>query len=261
MTNLATKNGSLILKDGSIAENCGCCESGWYCCPSVSTCQHGLRAVVTVTAHDYTMKYSRADAVWKPDLYTSGGTTVSRASVNVINGAAISGTFQVPLTFFADGSGYYYGTLTYPADDVGCSGAELRVGIAGNSLTVSASFSQYRWWEQNQSDTPPSFKSLGDMKCTFLSYGNTNNAGGNAYGAYAHEGPGPVNNPNAEATIEGGCLPVWQSFEMSAKLPYFSEFDKWPGASSDSGLYLGGTESLAFVGSQDIVFSVSIEPV
>ena len=27
---LATKNGSLIVKDGQIAENCGCC-GGWYC--------------------------------------------------------------------------------------------------------------------------------------------------------------------------------------------------------------------------------------
>lgn len=28
---LATKNGSLILKDGKLAENCNCC--GWYCFP------------------------------------------------------------------------------------------------------------------------------------------------------------------------------------------------------------------------------------
>jgi hypothetical protein len=27
---LATKNGSIIVKDGKLAENCGCCE-GWYC--------------------------------------------------------------------------------------------------------------------------------------------------------------------------------------------------------------------------------------
>ena len=28
---LATKNGSLIVKSGSLAENCNCCSSGWYC--------------------------------------------------------------------------------------------------------------------------------------------------------------------------------------------------------------------------------------
>jgi hypothetical protein len=29
---LATKNGSIIVKDGRLAENCGCC-GGWYCYP------------------------------------------------------------------------------------------------------------------------------------------------------------------------------------------------------------------------------------
>jgi len=28
---LATKNGSFIVKSGSIAEDCNCCASGWYC--------------------------------------------------------------------------------------------------------------------------------------------------------------------------------------------------------------------------------------
>lgn len=30
MTNIATKNGSIIVKDGSVAEDCNCC-GGWYC--------------------------------------------------------------------------------------------------------------------------------------------------------------------------------------------------------------------------------------
>lgn len=30
MTNIATKNGSVVVKDGSVAENCNCCV-GWYC--------------------------------------------------------------------------------------------------------------------------------------------------------------------------------------------------------------------------------------
>ena len=29
---LAIKNGLLIVKNGSIAENCSCCGGGWYCC-------------------------------------------------------------------------------------------------------------------------------------------------------------------------------------------------------------------------------------
>ena len=34
---LATKNNALIVKDGKLAENCGCC-GGWYCCDS---CEFG----------------------------------------------------------------------------------------------------------------------------------------------------------------------------------------------------------------------------
>jgi hypothetical protein len=33
---IASKSGGLILKDGALATNCGCC-GGWYCCPSLYT--------------------------------------------------------------------------------------------------------------------------------------------------------------------------------------------------------------------------------
>jgi hypothetical protein len=42
---IATKNGSLIVKDGSIAENCECC-GGWYC---DSVCQEVTRRGLTVS--------------------------------------------------------------------------------------------------------------------------------------------------------------------------------------------------------------------
>jgi hypothetical protein len=41
---LATKNGSLIVKDGLLAENCGCC-GGWYC--------DGLRFPVSVSVSGF----------------------------------------------------------------------------------------------------------------------------------------------------------------------------------------------------------------
>jgi len=37
MTSIATKNGSLIVKDGSVAENCNCC-GGWYCYQGTCPC-------------------------------------------------------------------------------------------------------------------------------------------------------------------------------------------------------------------------------
>lgn len=39
---LATKNGSLIVKSGSIAENCNCCAGGWYCFNQCDSCPAGI---------------------------------------------------------------------------------------------------------------------------------------------------------------------------------------------------------------------------
>jgi len=44
---IATKNGAIIVKDGKLAENCGCCGD-WYCCPS-NLCPQDAIASVTVT--------------------------------------------------------------------------------------------------------------------------------------------------------------------------------------------------------------------
>lgn len=43
---IATKNGSIIVKDGSVGTDCGCC-GGWYCCPD-EACAY--EDIVSVTA-------------------------------------------------------------------------------------------------------------------------------------------------------------------------------------------------------------------
>lgn len=52
---LATKNNAIILKDGQIAENCGCC-GGWYC-DDCTSCEGGaipsvINALFTMTVND-----------------------------------------------------------------------------------------------------------------------------------------------------------------------------------------------------------------
>ena len=50
---LATKNGSIIVKDGKLAENCGCC-GGWYCCASRSCLADDITSIkVSITAEDW----------------------------------------------------------------------------------------------------------------------------------------------------------------------------------------------------------------
>jgi hypothetical protein len=42
MTPIATKNNAIILKDGKLAENCGCCEE-WYCDQQYGACCNGTQ--------------------------------------------------------------------------------------------------------------------------------------------------------------------------------------------------------------------------
>jgi hypothetical protein len=50
---LATKNGSIIVKDGLLAENCGCC-GGWYCCADKACVLDGITsATIQISAANY----------------------------------------------------------------------------------------------------------------------------------------------------------------------------------------------------------------
>jgi len=65
MTPIATKNGSIIVKDGKLAENCGCCGSGFSCsCTAPSQMQIEFAnntiqslAIVVVTQAAYTAAF------------------------------------------------------------------------------------------------------------------------------------------------------------------------------------------------------------
>jgi len=53
MTSIATKNNALIVKDGLLAENCGCC-GGWVCCASRSCLADDITSIkVSITAEDW----------------------------------------------------------------------------------------------------------------------------------------------------------------------------------------------------------------
>jgi len=89
---LATKNGSLIVKSGSIAESCSCCAptAGWYCCASRSCLPDNINAItVTVTAEDW-------------HEYSAGSATGFRGSV-------LTAPFTLP-RMIVDTSGVNFGT-------------------------------------------------------------------------------------------------------------------------------------------------------
>jgi len=81
MTPIATKNNAIILKDGKLAENCGCC-GGWYCCYSEACPQDAIASVTaSITAQDYLQ--------WATGQYS--GATWYHTSLGVL-GSAYNGT-------------------------------------------------------------------------------------------------------------------------------------------------------------------------
>jgi hypothetical protein len=84
---LATKNGAIIIKDGKLAESCGCC-GGWYCCFSPECAADSISSVsVTITASDYLQ--------WTRTVPASGsGIPYNNTSVGFL-GSAYAGTFSL----------------------------------------------------------------------------------------------------------------------------------------------------------------------
>lgn len=86
MTNLAAKNNALIVKDGKIAENCGCC-GGWYCCQAPACAADTVASVTaTFTVPSYLRQtYWNQTSPWALKEYTSVG----------VDGSALSGVYTL----------------------------------------------------------------------------------------------------------------------------------------------------------------------
>ena len=122
---LATKNNAIIVKDGLLAESCGCC-GGWYCCLSSSCLVADITSVtVSITAETYVRK-------WRYD-WTSGN---SRLNVTqVFKGGAYSGTFTLPLTSNPSVTNSKTFYSLFPTNPSGCTDSiTVEVFTAGVSL-------------------------------------------------------------------------------------------------------------------------------
>jgi hypothetical protein len=83
MTNIATKNGQLLVKDGKLQTDCGCC-GGWYCCPAAACIQDHINNVtVTLRSEDW---YLRSFSTFNGNtLYAKG-----------FRGSLANGTYSLP---------------------------------------------------------------------------------------------------------------------------------------------------------------------
>ena len=162
---LATKNNAIILKDGKLAENCGCC-GGWYCCAAIAGCPELLKITATIAASDSsgTWLYSNGRCYNQFGVKVSES-PISKAAQRILNAGILSGTHDLVLQ-----GGGANGMATYrkdfQSDGAGCGGAFVYVTTFQNGdFQCVLNANEYHWQEQVLSATPPQLKELADMKC------------------------------------------------------------------------------------------------
>lgn len=152
---IATKNGSIIVKDGSIAENCGCCETGWYCCNSLCRQDMVQSVSVTLTMSDY--------LVWTKERYGQGPLYL-HASIGCL-GSAYAGTHTLERHSGAAGSG---GAVTWRKvfPDVPNSSCKANIEFVMYSsywqLVFSFPILAYGIYAE---ESAGQYKELGEMEC------------------------------------------------------------------------------------------------
>jgi hypothetical protein len=117
---LATKNNAIIVKDGLLAENCGCC-GGWYCCADKACLAKPSSVTLSVVAEDFYAQYSATDTFY--GAYQSSA---------CFFGSAISGTHL--LTSITPSGGYSSAwQKTFSAAPSGCSPSVFTLMMSANS--------------------------------------------------------------------------------------------------------------------------------
>lgn len=123
MTNIATKNGSLVIKDGKLAEDCGCCGSKWYCCASSCAVAEPSAVEVKIEAEDFYAQYGVSDNLF-PNI---GVGQVNFESSACVFGSAISGTHALTKINASTWS------KLFPASPAGCDPVEFVLTLSAQA--------------------------------------------------------------------------------------------------------------------------------
>jgi len=117
---LAIKNNAIIVKDGKLAENCGCC-GGWYCCADRACLAKPSSVTLSVVAEDFYTQYGMTE---------TGGLFFESSACAF--GSSISGTHS--LTQITAEAGYSSTwKKTFSAVPSGCSPVEFTLRLSANS--------------------------------------------------------------------------------------------------------------------------------
>jgi hypothetical protein len=149
MTNIGTKNGSVIVKNGSAAENCNCC-GGWYCYldDSQTDSQYAMKslasATVTISSQNY-IKWAKNTWFYGTE-YTSEG----------FAGAQYNGTYSLQKS--SDGTTWRHDFAAQP--DATCV-AYLLLYVTGTAWVLRFAYSKMMY----SAFTTETYKELSEMQC------------------------------------------------------------------------------------------------
>jgi len=206
---LGTKGNSLIVKDGKLAENCGCCGT-WYCCEDkIGTCRDRLNEVLKITATISAQDYKKHDLVSGCQCDVNG--PVWTSGTYLWPGSKYAGTFELTGRRNPPQFGIEYGQnwifeYAYSSDGAGCTGAnlavEVNVRVPGDlfqttdstrlqigGLALNGNF--YRYFKSSNGTPSPETKDLQDMKCVTTATGPVRVCEGGVREVYTI-GPDPI---------------------------------------------------------------------
>jgi hypothetical protein len=179
---LATKDGSLIVKDGKLAENCGCC-GGWYCYNECAEfmCVDAPTASVSLSATDFLV-----NTIYKytPENMYVGLPTYWEKETQYFKGSEINGThvLQKRSDLSSGTQGVWDSSATFWSS---CpAGGTSQVARRNIRLTMSSGpfvywqlsvpVVSFAWYTSDRFSSMPSqtgFKTASDFSCASLCSG------------------------------------------------------------------------------------------
>jgi hypothetical protein len=245
---IATKNNAIIVKDGKLAENCGCC-GGWYCCAGVSLCPDILRVSVSISASDVTGIYTRAEASCESSPFFA---TVSRTAVNIHHLSALAGSHTLTRVSLINGVSVFRKDIS--SDSAGCSGASVNVTVYGTSgFDFFLTSYEYHWQQQVLSATPPAPLPISQMLCSPSGSAPDNCS---AQAAYSRAAMSP--STRLGIPLVSSCIPESQTIEVRAASFVSQPFFNTNAGDGSSTRITGGTASTTYAGFGDIVSQITI---
>lgn len=154
---IATKNGSVILKSGSVAQNCGCC-GGWYCYPDSCPCNYSKQMPQSLQA---TLAFTLSSNMYGIALGNFFSALLSTWRITPQDAAQINGTYTLsrpdpssnPCRYVFQSNtidirviiGTSSGSFNYESLNAECSASHTNVHLSWLGFSVPAAYPVEYW--------------------------------------------------------------------------------------------------------------------